>query len=739
MNVIERLTHPPDVDDAAIQALVDGRHGDPFSIPGPHDTPDGCVVRVFQPAARSVEVIDQAAGEPLARLVQVHSQGLFAGLIFASTPYRLCTETGVSRWETEDPYAFAPSLGDLNLHLLAESRHQDLARWLGSHPIQLAGIADVRFAVWAPNARRVSVVGDLNDWDGRRHPMRLRPQAGVWEVFILRLKLCSVYKYESLGPSGELLPLRADPVAWSAEAPPGTASIVVDTSPIDRNDATWRRKFAGLQTPDAPMAIYKVHAASWIPASLEGLSAWESLSERLAPYVHRVGFTHVELMPITEHPFGGAWAYEQLGQFAPSAKLGPPRKCGAMIERFHQAGIGVLLDSVPARFPTDAHGIARFSRTALYERADPKEGFHRDWNTLNYNLGQNEVRGFLIGSALYWREHYHADGLRVDAVASMLYRDYSRNAGEWVPNRDGGREKLEATEFLQELSRFVAQRCAGAVLIAKERTALRGVTRSPAQGGLEFHYKWNMGWMHDTLHYMQEDSVNRRGHHDKLTFGLVCAFSERFTLSLSHDEVVRGKNSLLPKTPGDRWKRIANLPAYLAFMWSHPGKKLLFMFGEFAQVREWDHHHGPDWYLLDEPEQTTVQLTLRDLKHSYCNIPALHKKDCRPDGLAWVILADRAQSISAYLRFGDPADSPVLAIGNFTPVPRRAYRVGVPRRAEWREIFNNDAMVYGGSNLGNGGVSIADDVPSHDQPLPVAGASAACNHLLGKRGDHSRA
>jgi 1,4-alpha-glucan branching enzyme len=713
MNVSERPPIHHSLDYGAIEALVQARHGEPFSILGPHDTAEGCLVRVFLPDARSVEVLDATSDEVLTTLARVHTDGMFAGLIPARTPYRLRVDTGTEHRITEDPYAFPPLLGDLDLHLLAEGRHHDIAHCLGSHPMSIDNVVGVRFAVWAPNARRVSVVGDFNDWDGRRHPMRLRHEAGVWELFIPRVPLGTIYKYELLGPAGNPLPLKADPMAWAAEVPPATASLVVDTTPIDWDDEEWRAHFANRQKPNAPMSIYEVHAASWMPAARAGLCGWQALADRLVPYVQRMGFTHVEFLPVMEHPFGGSWGYQPLGQFAPSSLLGPPHHFARMVERFHQAGIAVLLDWVPAHFPTDAHGLAQFDGTALYEHADPKEGFHRDWNTLIYNLGRNEVRGFLIGSALHWLEHYHADGLRVDAVASMLYRDYSRPQGEWVPNRYGGRENLEAISFLQELSSVVAERCPGAVLIAEESTAFPGVTRKPEDGGLGFDYKWNMGWMHDSLHYMQEASIYRKWHHDNITFGLVYAFSEKFVLPLSHDEVVHGKYSLLGRMPGDRWQRFANLRAYLGFMWSHPGKKLIFMGGEFGQQREWDHDRGPDWHLLDDPMHSGVQQCLRDLNRLYQNTPALHQRDCDHDGFAWTIIDDREQSVFAYLRFGDADAPPVLAVCNFTELPRHNYRIGVPRSGVWQEVFNSDASVYGGSNLGNGGACVTEDIVAH--------------------------
>ena len=456
-----------------------------------------------------------------------------------------------------------------------------------------------------------------------------------------------------------------------------------------------------------------------MPAAAGGADGWSNLADRLVPYAVDMGFTHIELMPIMEHPFGGSWGYQPLGQFAPSARLGPPEAFARLVNRCHESGIGLILDWVPAHFPSDDYGLARFDGTPLYEHADPKEGFHRDWNTLIFNLGRTEVRGFLIASALHWLEHYHADGLRVDAVASMLYRDYSRNEGEWVPNIYGGRENLEAVSFLQELSRVVGERCPGVVLIAEESTAWPGVSRSADEGGLGFNYKWNMGWMHDTLRYIHEDPVHRRWHHDELTFGLIYAFSEKFVLPLSHDEVVHGKGSLLGKMPGDEWQRFANLRAYFGFMWTHPGKKLLFMGGEFAQEREWDHDTGLDWGLLDRPRHASVQQLVRDLNRLYREIPALHRKDCNGTGFRWVVIDDRDQSVYVYLRFGEEADPPVLVACNFTPVPREGYRVGVPRAGGWLEVLNTDSEIYGGSNMGNGGCVQAQPIASHGLPASL--------------------
>jgi len=703
-------------DAGTIEAIVHGRHGDPFAVLGPHDTTEGCSVRAFMPGADGATVIDASNGQVLGALQRLHPDGFWAGTIPVHVPYTLRFDTPLGRYETADAYAFPSTLGPLDLHLLGEGRHRDLGHVLGAHPAEMDGFPGVRFAVWAPNASRVSVVGDFNFWDGRRHPMRRHTGAGVWDLFVPGVAVGAVYKYELLGPNGDMLPQKADPVAWAAEIPPRTGSIVTSTTDWRWTDAAWMQRRAAAQSAAAPISTYEVHAASWLPASLEGSAGWAALADRLAPYCAGMGFTHIELLPIMEHPFGGSWGYQPLGQFAPSSRLGPPEAFANFVDRCHLMGVGVILDWVPAHFPTDAHGLARFDGTPLYEHGDPREGFHQDWNTYIFNLGRNEVRGFLIASALFWLEHYHADGLRVDAVASMLYRDYSRNAGEWVPNRYGGRENLESVAFLQELSRAVAERCLGALLIAEESTAWPGVTRPADEGGLGFDFKWNMGWMHDTLHYLQEDPVNRSHHHGEITFGLVYAFSEAFLLPLSHDEVVYGKGSLIRKMPGDAWQKFANLRAYFAFMWTYPGKKLLFMGGEFAQDREWNHDTGLDWDLLDNPSNAGMQALVRDLNGAYRRMPALHQGDCDSRGFRWVVVGDSANSVFAYLRLAIGDGATALVVCNFTPVPQYDYRVGVPDHGAWSEVLNTDAEGYGGTNAGNGGTLQAEAVPSHGFP-----------------------
>lgn len=706
---------------SALAALVCGECGDPFAWLGPHDEPGGeTVVRAFLPQAERVDAVAREGGAPLAMLAPVEGSGLFAGRIPRGTPYRLRIRWPGATQETEDPYSFGLLLGDLDLYLIGEGSHRELGRCLGAQAMSIDGVPGVRFAVWAPNARRVSVVGDFNGWDGRRHVMRSRRPSGVWELFVPRLGPGTVYKYEILGPHG-VLPLKADPVALQSEAPPRTASIVADPRPFEWTDGAWMAGRRERQSLRAPLSVYEVHAGSWRRRWDPGHPSfsWDELAEQLIPYVVDLGFTHIELLPIMAHPFGGSWGYQPLGLFAPHAEFGGPDAFRRFVDRAHASGIGVLLDWVPAHFPTDAHGLARFDGTALYEHEDPREGFHQDWNTLIYNLGRREVHGFMIASALHWLEQYHIDGLRVDAVASMLYRDYSRREGEWIPNKYGGRENLENVDFLRHLNDVIGERCPGALMIAEESTAWPGVTKPTREGGLGFSYKWNMGWMHDTLHYMQEDPVHRKYHHNQITFGLVYAFSEHFVLPLSHDEVVHGKRSLIGRMPGDDWQKHANLRAYYGFMWSHPGKKLLFMGGELAQQREWNHDAQLDWPSLAQPLPAGVQALIRDLNRLYAGEPALHASDCDGGGFHWIVGDDAANSVFAYVRGLQDERAPIIAVCNFTPVPRHGYRIGAPRIGRWREVLNTDSHYYGGSGIGNAGELEASRQPSHGQPFSL--------------------
>ncbi len=696
-----------------VEALAEARHGDPFTILGPHDTSAGRIVRVFLPGAQAVDVLRRADRRPIGRLAAGQPEGFFQGPVSDRSPYLLRITWPGAVQETEDPYSFGPLLGELDLHLFNEGRHFELATSFGANAMTLEGVPGVGFSVWAPNARRVAVVGDFNAWDSRRHPMRLRHPAGVWEVFVPRVGPGARYKFDIIGAGGIPQPQKADPLAKQSEPPPATASVVASPAEWKWHDADWMKERARRQAPDAPISIYEAHLASWMRP--DKTLQWDDAADKLIPYLADMGFSHLELLPVTEHPFGGSWGYQPLGLFSPTGRYGTPEGFMRFVDRLHGAGIGLILDWVPAHFPTDAHGLARFDGTALYEHLDPREGFHRDWNTYIYNFGRREVQGFLIASALHWLEHFHVDGLRVDAVASMLYRDYSRAAGEWIPNIHGGREHLEAIDFLRHLNAVVAERFAGAMVIAEESTAWPGVTQPVSELGLGFSFKWNMGWMHDTLRYMAHEPVHRSYHHDDLTFGLLYAFSERFILPLSHDEVVHGKGSLLGRMPGDRWQKFANLRAYFGFMWAHPGKKLLFMGGELAQEREWNHDGEVDWFLLNDPAHAGIQRLVRDLNGVYRREPSLHGKDSRSEGFRWIIGDDRANSVFAFLRQGAAGDKPVLVVCNMTPVPRWNYRIGVPQAGLWREIANTDSRFYGGSDVGNSGSVGTAGVPIHGE------------------------
>jgi 1,4-alpha-glucan branching enzyme len=711
MNDVVELTGLPS---GVAEALASGALRDPFAVLGPFDTAAGRIVRAFLPGALEVEVLARSSGAPLARLSPMLPQGLFAGRVSSEDTYLLRITWPGAVQEIEDPYSFGTLLGELDLHLFNEGRHFELAEHLGANVTTIDGVAGVRFAVWAPNAQAVSVVGDFNTWDPRRNPMRLRYPAGVWELFIPRIGAGARYKFAIVGPDGSRLPFKADPLARATEPPPATSSVVMDPTPFVWHDETWMQQRLGRHRADAPITIYEMHAASWFHP--EGrIPTWDELAERLVPYVSEMGFTHIELMPVAEHPFGGSWGYQPLSLFAPSARFGPPEGFARFIDACHRANVGVLVDWVPAHFPTDVHGLARFDGTALYEHQDPREGYHQDWNTYIYNFGRREVQGFLIASGLYWLEQYHVDGLRVDAVASMLYRDYSRAEGQWVPNVYGGRENLEAIGFLRHFNAVVGERCAGAVTIAEESTAWPGVSRPISEGGLGFWYKWNMGWMHDTLRYMELDPVHRHWHHNDMTFGLLYAFSENFVLPLSHDEVVYGKHSLIGKMPGDNWQRFANLRSYFGYMWGHPGKKLLFMGAEIAQEHEWSHDGEIDWTALGNPLQLGIQRLVRDLNRIYAAEAALHQRDAVSTGFRWVVGDDTANSVFAFLRYGNEAAPPVLVVSNMTPVPRSGYRIGVPRPGLWRELLNTDSSFYGGSDIGNGGAVATTPVQSHGE------------------------
>ncbi len=721
------MDSPPPMNDSrlpelAAQALAGAHCGDPFALLGPQAVEGGgFVLRVFLPGARKVTALPDGGREVPLHPGQV--DGLFSGALARRGPYRLRIEWEQGLQETEDPYSFGPLLDAKDLTQFSSGLHPRLAQVLGAHAMTLGGVPGVRFAVWAPNARRVSVVGDFNSWDGRRHPMRRRVEAGVWELFLPRVAPGALYQYEILGPHG-LLPKKADPVAQQVEAPPRVASVVPDPTPYAWTDAAWIAHRKDRQSLRSPISIYELHAESWRRPH-DGALGWPGLADRLVEYVRVLGFTHIELMPVSAHPFGGSWGYQPLGLYAPHAPLGSPAQLKAFVDRCHAAGLGVIVDWVPAHFPTDTHGLAHFDGTALYEHADPREGYHQDWNTLIFNMGRNEVRAHLIGSAMHWLEEFHIDGLRVDAVASMLYRDYSRKAGEWIPNQHGGRENLESVDFLQRFNNAVREHHPGVVTIAEESTAWPGVTRAVSEGGLGFDFKWNMGWMHDTLHYAALDPVHRRHAHDEISFGLVYAYSEHFVLPLSHDEVVHGKRSLFGRMPGDEWQRFANLRAYYAFMWAHPGKKLMFMGGELAQQREWNHDGELDWAALEGDTMSAasrrgVQKLVRDLNRQLAAQPALHTADSDGAGFSWIVLDDRDQSVFVFCRHAhEDRGEPLIAAINFTPVPRHGYRIGVPCAGLWREVMNTDGLEYGGSGMGNLAGVEAEPVRSHGQAQSI--------------------
>ncbi|MXQ09406.1 1,4-alpha-glucan branching protein GlgB [Alphaproteobacteria bacterium GH1-50] len=702
-------------DDA--RRIAFGQHDDPFSILGPHEVGKTRFVTAFDPGAVKLSAVAGGKTFPLAPVDG--APGLFSGPVEGSDAYTLRGEDGDGNtWDTEDPFRFGPVIGEMDEYLLAEGTHERIWKVLGAHTIEHEGVSGVHFAVWAPNARRVSVVGDFNLWDGRRHPMRRRGTTGVWETFVPGQGEGTVYKYEILGANGKTQPLKADPVGFGSQHAPENASVVRDISGYGWKDDEWMAERGARQQRTAPISIYEVHLGSWKRKADEGNRSlsYKELAVELVDYVHDMGFTHIELLPISEYPFDGSWGYQPVGMYAPTIRFGPPHEFRDLIEAAHEKGLGVLLDWVPGHFPTDPHGLGRFDGTALYEHADPREGFHQDWNTYIYNYGRTEVANYLISNALYWLEEYHIDGLRVDAVASMLYRDYSRKDGEWVPNKDGGRENYEAIAMMQRMNVTTYGKVDGIITVAEESTAYPGVSSPVDGGGLGFGYKWNMGWMNDTLEYIKKEPVHRKYHHHQMTFGIHYAFSENFILPISHDEVVHGKGSMLAKMPGDEWEKFANLRAYYAFMWGHPGKKLLFMGQEFAQWHEWNHNAQLDWGALKDPKHEGIQNLVRDLNTLYRAEPALHVRDTSPTGFQWIVGDAVEESIYAWVRWGEEGDRPAVVVSNFTPVERTGWQCGLPRAGRWREALNTDAGRYGGGDRGNmGGVEATED-GWHGQP-----------------------
>ncbi len=701
-------------DDA--EKISAGTHSDPFSVLGLHMVGGKPTIRVYRPDVSAVDVLDAKTGRKALSLSRLPDHpDLFTGTASrrkAPFDYRLHFTKGEHVWEADDPYRFGPVLGEMDEHLIAEGAHLNLWQVLGAHVMEHGGVSGTHFAVWAPNAQRVSVVGDFNGWDGRRNPMRGRGATGVWEIFMPGLGDGEAYKYELLDAGGNLLPQKADPFGFGAEHPPKTASVVRKINGHQWTDMAWMTKREARHRIDQPISIYEVHLGSWKRVPEEGnrpLSYLEH-AEQLVAYAKDMGFTHIELMPVSEFPFDGSWGYQPVGLYAPTIRHGTLEEFRALVEACHAANLGLILDWVPGHFPEDQHGLGRFDGTPLYEHADPKEGFHPDWNTLVYNYGRREVSNFLVANALYWFREHHIDGLRVDAVASMLYRDYSRKEGEWVPNRFGGRENLEAIDFMQRANTVAYGEVPGIMTVAEESTAFPGVSAPVDTGGLGFGFKWNMGWMNDTLSYISEDPVHRKYHHHKMTFGLHYAFSENFVLPISHDEVVHGKGSMIDKMPGLGEDKFANLRAYYGFMWGHPGKKLLFMGCEFAQGMEWNHDSSLDWHLLDQPHHAGVQNLIRDLNALYRDTPALHQLDCKPEGFEWVEEGAADESIFAWVRKGTADSPPVLVVSNFTPVERSARRIGVPYAGRWVEKLNTDAKLYGGGDRGNMGFADSEHV-----------------------------
>mgnify|MGYP006275274367 CR=1 FL=1 len=699
-----------------LRRILDARHHDPFEVLGRHLDQGKEIIRVYLPGAQHARI-----GAEGPELTRIPGTDFFEAQLpkdhLTEIHYTLhWTDRHGQARENIDPYSFSPFLSDFDLYLFGEGRHHSLYRVLGAHLTRIDGISGVTFAVWAPNAERVSVVGDFNEWDGRAHPMRGRGSSGVFELFIPGLSQDAFYKFEIRNRQNGAILLKSDPYGQRFELRPGTASIVCAPDEYTWEDQGWMEHRERQDWLREPMSIYEVHLGSWKLGPSGEFLGYRALAEALVDHIKPLGFTHIELLPITEHPFDGSWGYQTTGYFAPTSRFGTPDDFRWFVDHCHQQGIGVILDWVPAHFPKDAHGLAWFDGTPLYEHEDPRLGEHRDWGTLIYNYGRNEVRNFLIASAIYWLREFHLDGLRVDAVASMLYLDYSREAGDWIPNKYGGNENLEAIAFLRELNTATHQLCPGTLVMAEESTAWPQVTRPTWTGGLGFSMKWNMGWMHDTLEYFSKDPIHRHYHHDQLTFGLLYAFTENFILPFSHDEVVHGKGSILARMPGDEWQKFANLRLLYTYMMSYPGKKLLFMGSEFGQGTEWNAENTLDWYVLDYPLHQGVLRAVADLNRLYREHPALHRLDFEHEGFEWIDCHDAPQSVLSYLRRAD--DELLLAIFNFTPVPRRNYRIGVPEQGLYEEIFNSDSVYYGGSNVGNVAVQ-SEDRPWMGRPASI--------------------
>jgi 1,4-alpha-glucan branching enzyme len=723
------VTPAPSID-TAVAALVGGYNRDPFAVLGPHIEDGAVVIRAFNPAARAIEV--RVPSGDLLAMTPRGSGGVFELHRPEAVPeYKLrFTFPGDHIVETDDPYRYGRVLSDFDVYLLGEGTHYRAFEKLGAHRVTVGSTTGIHFATWAPNADRVSVIGDFNAWDGRVHPMRLITPGGIWEIFIPDLADGEKYKFEIRATSGAILK-KTDPFGRAFEVPPQSAAIVRDVSRYEWRDAEWIRTRGGYGAwLDRPMSIYEVHLGSWARVPEEGnrFLSYREMADQLVPYVKDMGFTHIELLPVMEHPFSGSWGYQVLGFFAPTSRFGPPEDFKLFVDACHLAELGVILDWVPGHFPKDAHGLAQFDGTALYEHADPRQGEHQDWGTLIFNYGRNEVRNFLLSNALFWLEDYHIDGLRVDAVASMLYLDYSRKAGEWVPNQFGGRENIEAISFLQQLNSLTHADHPGTLTAAEESTSWPGVSRPVHLGGLGFTYKWNMGWMHDMLQYSHEDPIHRRWHHNLITFSALYMHSENFILPFSHDEVVHGKGAMLNKMPGDAWQKYATLRTLYGYMYGHPGKKLLFMGNEFGQWREWNHDRSLDWHLLDDPPHAGVRRFVQALNWHYQREPSLHQRDFDPDGFRWIDCNDNENSVISIVRFARDAADFTVMIFNFTPVPRSEYRIGVPAPGPYVELLNSDAVAFGGGNIGNGGGVETEPIAAHgyDQSLRLTVPPLGC-------------
>ncbi len=710
-----------------IKLIVQAGHWDPFQVLGNHMVKKGgkkaVAIRAFLPEAKEAWVIDLKL-KKLYQMERIHRDGFFEIVLPEKKdifPYqiRIKTHEGTVT-EFYDPYSFLPVLTDFDLHLIGEGTHYNLYEKLGARVMEVNTVKGVHFAVWAPNAKRVSVIGDFNRWDGRRHPMRVLGSSGIWEIFIPGLNEGALYKYEIKTEKKQVL-TKADPYAFFAEIRPKSASVVCDINTYQWRDARWLKNRSERNWLESPVSIYEVHLGSWMRVPEEGDRhlTYKEMTEKLVRYVRQMGYTHIELMPVTEHPFDASWGYQTISYYAPTSRFGKPQDFMHFVDICHQNNIGVILDWVPAHFPTDGHGLGEFDGTCLYEHEDPRQGFHPDWGTKIFNFGRKEVKNFLISNALFWCEKYHIDGLRVDAVASMLYLDYSRQEDEWIPNMFGGRENLGAIDFLKSFNEILHHFYPGILTIAEESTAWPGVSKPVYLGGLGFSLKWNMGWMHDTLEYFSKDPVHRRYHHNNLTFSLLYAFTENFALVLSHDEVVHGKSSMLSKMPGDTWQKFANLRSLYGFMCTHPGKNLLFMGGEFGQWDEWNHDKSIDWHLLKFTPHKSLQKFVMDLNRIYRSEPALHEVDFHHEGFAWIDFHDTDHNIISFIRYAKDPDNFLVIVCNFTPVPRTGYRIGVPSDCFYKEILNSDAKIYWGSNMGNAGGLNSDAIAWHGKQYSI--------------------